>query len=125
MALRNETVLDTRIDTIVYSTGGSAIFTHFTQAGEIFDENAGTWGRNVASLRAAGTDALAATVTFCRAHHLDVFWVTAPWCGAVHAGRRNPLNWPSTQRVSGSSRGGFCLPARPRLSSTRKQEGAP
>ena len=74
MALRNETVLGTQVDTIVYSTGGSTLVTHLTEVGEIFDENADTWGRNIAALRAAGADTLSATVAFCRAHDLEVFW---------------------------------------------------
>ncbi len=74
MKLRNETVLGTQVDTIFYGTGSTTAFTHLAEVGEVYGEFGGPWDRNIAAFRAAGDDVLAATVEFCRANELEVFW---------------------------------------------------
>ncbi len=74
MALRNETVLGTQVDTIFYGTGATTAFTHLARVGEIYGEFGGPWGKNIATLRSTGHDVLATTIEFCRRNGLEVFW---------------------------------------------------
>ena len=74
MKLRNETVLGTQVDTIFYGTGSTTVFTHLAEVGEVYGEFGGPWDRNIGAFRAAGDDVLAATVEFCGANELEVFW---------------------------------------------------
>ena len=74
MAQRNRPLLGSQVDSIFYGTGNTTMLTCLSQVAEVYSEFGGPWADNIAALKSAGDDTLAATVDFCREHRLEIFW---------------------------------------------------
>ncbi|MEO2049496.1 MAG: discoidin domain-containing protein [Pirellulales bacterium] len=74
LSQRNKQVLGTQVDSIFYSTTTTIMGTYPSDVSETSGEFGGDYAGNIAALKAAGHDCLTATVGFCHANKLEMFW---------------------------------------------------
>jgi len=74
LSQRNKQALGTQVDSIFYSTTTTIMGTYLSEVSETSGEYGGEYADNIAALKAAGHDCLTATVGFCHANKLEMFW---------------------------------------------------